>query len=665
MRDNAFVSPVSIAAGAESIFSAVAYSLAPNKPAAESHASSVDVSVAPSRGVSSSRAAADNHSNLSVTLTRVRSSNLLRASSDITSQSVHLWEREALKSSFYASAFFERDVRWSICTTCGGLDILHTLSCEQHSRDGRCLFCCGCYDVARSGVSNSSNSAAVADASDDYDRYIDHIDVDRLPSRLPSDGTLDSHSDAEPCGELDTSVAEAPPGDESAADFARRFDSGTLPADSARSDADPGGVLGTSVAEAPPGDESPADSARRFETLPAVVRIHADITAEYAARLLHEPDALFKFTHTSLPTFVLAGLCVRVGDALVAFEELPLPTFCSDNLNATRRDWTGLSVTLDQHRFVTIQYFSVLVNGETLQVPVCNCNRYVADNLKRLMRFDARVDVPEGSTLRQAYLLHLRRLVLQQQGGLSPDIGICLHIFGVETAMFSRERLIRAPQFTRSLVVEPDGEMKQRVEVAFLTRCKAYCVAVIGGPGEVAIIRRQTYKFSCSSNECKYHRLRCVHLRAIARCIDAGRGANAAFVLGTLQDDATLLSQADKEQQIGSNRTPEKSFQRLESFTRGPLPLSLREADPTFRDAAYHRQGWATRLSPEPPSQCPGCGSVLLAPNLLSSLARPHLSAACDDARHDAAPSSVSSTEGCAGSLGVGCALPIQRCVLS
>lgn len=503
---------------------------------------------------------------------------------DIRPGAIHLLDQPTIQSIFHVSAFVKRDSLWGICSRCGDLDIIHTPSCAISVRGSVCLFCCGCYFrardsggvgawVSKSGVEPAAGECAPAwrpasRGAGDYDYYEGGSPVNETPQPV----AVTSGVDASELG------AVTPP----------------LPA--------------SSVVSGPSPDAH-------------------DVLSHKYSELLLAQGAFFEFNHRGKSACVVADLVVTAGSSTLGRDELPLPRWCHDGEHHVSG---ALDVKLDQRRLFVVQFLPARVNGSIIHVGVCNCNRYVADNVKRLLAFPARLDIAPDSSIQAAYSLYLRDLMRRQQGGLPNDMLVCRHINGATTALYNMRRAERgACGPNPSVVVRVD---EQDFEVTFVGGCGAYCVARTdeNPEVEVALVQRSSFKFTCSAVACKYHKQRCIHLRAIARRISDGRAINASFVLGkSLQDDNFLLLQATNERGVRSSRTPEQSLELLKSFTAGPLPLSLREAGPAFRDAAFHRHGWATLLVPDAPSQCPKCSSTLLKPAPRSSTCPPTVSGNC------------------------------------
>ena len=505
---------------------------------------------------------------------------------------LHILDEATLRGLSHASVFIHRDADIKLCCCCRGLDVVHMPSCLLSLRNDRCMFCCGCYAKDRQGIVRDAPAAAGAAYDDDGTQY----------DSCPYDGGDVFDAD-------DEAVAPRMSEKTISSEDVTGFDGAPSRTASTSELAD---VAVTSIDRMPSAATTTVDA--------------RDVIAGQYGDLLADSEILFEFTDTKYPTFAVPGPCVSIGDQILHLDDVPLPSWCESAPRDTCVRAADVHMALDKTKVFVIQLIHVRVNDSDIDVPVCSCDRYVADNVRRLLLFSAKlVDVPPNRLLSELMILELRRLLQQQQGCLPRDILVCLHVHGLMKGLALRRHMVGGcgPRLTGQPVVTPATESSPRATVGFLAYCSAYCVALLVDDGSNGctdagiVIRRQTFKFACPAASCAHAKQRCLHLRCIAARISAGRAVDDAFVLGSREHDDAILAQvsAQSPDEARSSRTPEESWKRLDSHTQGPLPLSLREAKETqwpFLAAVQRRsRTWATVLSPESISVCPRCKSSL------------------------------------------------------
>ena len=569
------------------------------------------------------------------------------ATSDVRPGALHFLSEDTIRELFFGSVYVRRDVSLLVCSRCYGLNVAHAVGCDGALRDGLCLFCCGCYSKARSLAPAHPPCYAQREEQ-----------VGDMTS--PTDAVVGCESEAAVMND------DADGGGEYSFDFDRpAVTSAPSPnVDAVYSSQGTGHRFEESDSGMIPGGNN-LFPPREGDTTTQV----DSLVSKYSDCLL-KSDAVYRFDCTKYPTYCVPGPCVRAshdGDVLRR-EDIPLPSWsCQGVLNDDIAfDHKHAVVSLDKTRIYTVQFLPVRVNDASIDVPICNCERYVADNVKKFLLFDTRITVSTGVSLLQAYVLHLRELMQRQQGSLPRDMLVCIHVQGLASALYIRGLALAAGPTLRShaQTVLDDGATK--AEVGYLSYCAAYVAVILDGSNEDGVaIRRQTYKFTCPAASCVYLKTRCPHLRAVAARIENGRLSDAKFVLAEREADDFLVAQVCAPNRVRSARTHEESMALLHSHTLGPLPLSLAEADASFRDAVYHRMGWQTQLTPPALSCCPGCSVVLREYDALEAEA----SSPSDGESHRDAPSAsgvnqalIPSSETCSFRCVIMCRLLPAQC---
>jgi len=352
------------------------------------------------------------------------------------------------------------------------------------------------------------------------------------------------------------------------------------------------------------------------------------IIAERYCNLLLQSSSqsIFQFNHHKLdqPIFAIPGISVKSSSGrLMRANDLPVPGWCGSDVsgNMSSVDASNANVSLDKVSVFVVEFVPVIVNDVVVHVGICNCDRVLASAAKLYMQFPEKLVVREGDDLLKTYLSHLRELLRQQprQGWIPRDFLVCLHVHALSRATYKMSRATIGAHNTATstaLLKNPHGDHEHPdAEVGFLPHCHAYCVVDCGDADAHAVaMRRYTYKLACPEPACNRRRQRCVHLRSLADRIAIGRQKDSSFILGIRETDDMILAQVSRSSPVRSSRTHEQSMKLLDSFTKGPLPLTILDAPLEFLNAVCHHKGWARQLVPSAPSSCPNCNKELLPP---------------------------------------------------
>ena len=258
---------------------------------------------------------------------------------DVIPRALHTLDEVTLRELAYASVFVRGDAEMKICSQCDQLDVAHIPECDSN-QSGRCLFCCGCYSMARQRATLEGRRLPSPPALSMTSTIIP-------PPPTPADPHRATH---------DRGFASESPGGGGDYDYAYE------PADAFGVEGDAGGAeVADYVAAAHTGGTvtatSPIQNAIAAQSMCDARGVIADMYAD----LLADRHVLYDFGVGVCPsrfhTFAVPAPSVTVGNVLLGSDEIPLPNWIVDVPDAPIAiDGDDLVVTVDK-TLVSFRWF--------------------------------------------------------------------------------------------------------------------------------------------------------------------------------------------------------------------------------------------------------------------------------------------------------------------